>query len=114
MKITIELPDVEYDMFVVRDILEKNNLIPDEYKDGWTNKLHSFDDHYILDISRIEDGEIFNMDIPVFTNELNDMFLNSINYFEYDGRYGAMFELTSDEKPSFSSYYKDGTLKTFS
>jgi len=113
MKITIEIPDVKYDEFLVQELLEKNDIIPNEVKTGWSDKLSIDGDIYTLKMGYIVDGEVVYKDFSVSLDELNDMFLSSINYFEYDGDYGSKFELTSDESPSFYNYYKEGNLKTF-
>jgi len=113
MKITIEIPDIKYTEFMVAELLEKSNMIPSEYKDYWTEKLIFENEIYILAIQAVIDGEVKTKEFKFTEEELNDLFLKSINYFEYNGSYGSKFELTSDEEPGFHSFQKEGTLESY-
>jgi len=113
MKITIEIPDIKYTEFMVAELLEKSNMIPEEYKDYWTEKLIFENEVYILAIQTVIDGEVITKEFTFTEEELNDLFLKSINYFEYNGSYGSKFELTSDKEPEFHSFQKEGTLESY-
>lgn len=113
MKITIDIPDVKFDEFNARDLLERIKVIPTEYKNHWTENLIEINGEYTLTIAGIEDGEIVYHEYSKSVDEMNNLFLDSISHFEYDGSYGTQMEITSDETPSFSDYRREGSLKDF-
>ena len=113
MKITIDIPDVKFDEFNARELLEKNGTIPSEYKDFWNEKLIEENGIYILSIGGVVDGDMIYKEYKHSVEDMNNMFFESINHFEYTGSYGSKIELTSDETPSFYDYQREGSLKTY-
>ncbi len=113
MKITIEIPDIKLMEYDLEELLKKSGVITEEYKDWWTNGMKFEDNKYTLKLEGVVEGELTEKLFTATTEEVCKYLLESINHFEYEGRYGTKMELTSENEPSFTFYRNEGNLKTF-
>jgi len=113
MKITIDIPDIPLTEYIVFDVLEKANFIPENLTGGWVSSFEDKKKTIELTVENAVDGELISETIFISKNTFYAQFLSQINHFEYDGRYGTSMEITSEDKPSFSFYRKEGNILDF-
>jgi len=110
MKIILDIPDIKLDEFTAREIFDKTGVIPEKFKDYWTNSYEEKDGWIKLSIEGVVDGYIEEEIFKMSYEDLISKLLKSVNHFEYEGGYGAKMILTTDDDPDYS-YRKEGNLK---